>query len=58
LEERDVLFAEIQKRVFEQAGWLVLFEVQSFLNARNWVHGAYHDVVSSNWPMKQVWMDK
>ena len=58
LEERDVLFAEIQKRVLEQAGWLVFFEVQSFLNARNWVHGAYHNVVTSNWPMKQVWMDK
>jgi ABC-type transport system substrate-binding protein len=58
LEERNVIFAEIQQRAFDQAGWLVLYEVQSFLNARSWVHGCYHAVVSSNWPMKQVWMDK
>jgi ABC-type transport system substrate-binding protein len=55
VEERNAVYADILRIVFEDAPILQLFDAVEFLAASNAVEGLYFEPTFSNWPVKYGW---
>ncbi len=58
LEERNAIYAEVIKQVWDDAPTLILFDGLSTVAARSYVKGLYLDPAQTVWPVKYVWLDK
>ena len=58
MEGRNEVYAEIIKRVRDQAPILQLFDVVQTIGTRDYVKGIYFEPAGNNWPGKYAWLDK
>lgn len=56
LEGRNEIYAEIVRRVFEQAPVLMLFDAVETAAMQNDVQGVYFEAAGVNWPGKYAWL--
>lgn len=57
LEERNAIYADIIKQVWDDAATLILFDGVSTVAARGNVKGLYVDPAQTVWPVKYAWLE-
>ena len=58
LEERNKIYAQVQKIVVEDASWLILFDVKQISVMKDDVQGVYLEPAGNNFPAKYAWRGK
>ena len=58
LEGRNAIYADIVKRVFDQAPILMLFDAVETVAMRSEVEGVYFEPAGVNWPAKYAWLNE
>jgi glutathione transport system substrate-binding protein len=58
LEERNAIYADVIRTVFDEAPTIVLFDGLSTVASRSNVKGLYLDPAQTVWPVKYVWLEQ